>query len=132
MVVSRSEDLDYKTHFTNGHYEGFADTSEENGGHGQGFRPHDLLEAALACCTNIVIRAFAKNHNIPLAGVAVQVHLNRDNPEEARFEYGIELQGDLTEEERTRLLRAAKACAVHKTLSRKITFLECEFSNDTE
>ena len=87
-----------------------------------GFRPHELLEAALACCLNISLRMYATRHNIPLAGLATEVSLDRRVAGEAVFEYGLELDGPITEGQRQELLQAAESCAVSETLSRKILF----------
>ena len=124
MIICQNQTQDYLTSFTDGQHLAQADASPEHGGQGQGFRPHDLLEAALGSCINIVLRVYAQKHGIPLEGLKVEVNLNRDNPDEARFEYSMELQGQLLDEEqRAKLMKVAKACPVHKTLSRKISFL---------
>ncbi|MBU1230039.1 MAG: OsmC family protein [Proteobacteria bacterium] len=91
-----------------------------------GFRPHDLLEAAVASCLCIVVRMAADKRGIPLAGVRASVAVNRDAKDESVFEYSLELEGDLTAEQRTLLLRAATACPVKRTLSRRIAFRALE------
>ena len=83
-----------------------------------GFRPHELLAAALACCINIALRMYADRHTLPLSGVT----LNRTDPEEVTFEYEIEFRGPLSEEDRGRLLEAAKSCPVRRTLSKRLGF----------
>ena len=71
----------------------------------------------------MTIRMYADKHKIPLAEAKVSVSLNRDNnPEQTVFEYGIELQGDLTAEQRQKLMELAASCTVKKTLSKQISF----------
>lgn len=114
----------YRVRFSNGTFEAFCDAPPDKGGGGQGFRPHELLEAALGSCTAMIVNLAAEAHAIPLTGVAVTVRLDRDDPAEAAFVCEIELSGDLDEGQRTRLVRAARGCPVRKTLSRRIVFRE--------
>ena len=46
MIRSSSLDVPYRTAFTNGSHAAVADVPREKGGDGQGFGPHELLEAA--------------------------------------------------------------------------------------
>ncbi len=85
MIESKSEQPRYRTFFTNGLYNAYADTTEDKGGAGSGFRPHDLLEAALSTCLNMEIRIFAERHNIPLSEVHTDVQLDRSHPDETRM-----------------------------------------------
>jgi putative redox protein len=120
MIEAKSEKPNYSTRFYDGTHEAVADTTTDKGGSGSGFRPHDLLEAALACCINMSVRMYAEHHGIPLAGVTTRVKLDRSVPEEAAFRYELELQGDLTAEQKERLSMAPRGCPVSRTLSRTI------------
>lgn len=114
----------YRTEFTNGKTTFFSDTAPDKGGSGEGFRPHELLEAALASCMNMTIRMFAEKHSIPVSSVVTTVTLDRSSPSEVCFEYFVDLAGDLTEGDRQRLLEVAESCPVRQTLSRGIVFRE--------
>lgn len=123
MIVSVSREKRYTTMFTDGKREALCDTIADKGGSDSGFRPHDLLEAAIACCLNISVRMVADKHKIPLREVKVRVSLSKDDPEETICDYDVELQGDLTAEQRHELIEMAKsACPVSKTMSKKISF----------
>jgi putative redox protein len=122
MIKCLSKESNFETFFTDDRHEGTIDAPADKGGGGAGFGPHELLEAALAGCLNITLRKYAASHNIPLAGATTWVSLNRQIPEETIFEYGLELQGPITAAQRQELIQAAAACAVHQTLSRKISF----------
>jgi len=122
MIKSKSAQPPYRTHFTNGLHEAYADTTEDKGGAGSGFRPHDLLEAALSTCLNMEVKIFAEHHNIPLSEVHTEVRLDRSHPDETIFKYSVEIVGPLSDDQRQKLIRAAKACSVHKTLSKKLSF----------
>ncbi|MFZ0942719.1 MAG: OsmC family protein [Syntrophobacteraceae bacterium] len=122
MIVSTSGKEPYATIFTDGKSEAACDTTFDKGGGGSGFRPHDLLEAAFACCLNISLRMAADKHKIPLREAKVSVLLNRDDPEQTIFEYAVELQGDLTVQQSRELLKLAASCPVSRTMSKKISF----------
>jgi putative redox protein len=122
MIYARSQLARYQTSFSDGEHEGVADTTADKGGEHAGFRPHDLLEAALAACVNMSVRMYADHHGIPLRGVTAKVSLDRTDPDEVVFRYDLEVDGELTEEQRDRLVQASHACPVRKTLSKKIRF----------
>ena len=124
MITSTSLDEKYLARFTDGSHEALADTLPEYGGKGGGFKPVDLLEAALANCITMVLRIAADKRGIPLTGVSVQVQLNRENKAESVFEYRIAMQGELTEDQRAILLRAAGGCPVKKILGGAVAFKE--------
>ncbi len=120
MIRATSEPVPYLTRFSDGEHESLADTTAAKGGQSAGFRPHDLLEAALATCIDITLRMYAAHHGFPLESVAVKVSLDRTNPEEVVFRYEVDADGGMTPEQRAKLLRAAGACPVSKTLGKRI------------
>ncbi|UJX40168.1 OsmC family protein [Desulfovibrio sp. JY] len=124
MIRCRTLETPFQVEFSSGGHTGVCDAPADKGGQGQGFRPHELLEAALGSCTSMIITMYAKNHGIALTGVSVDVSLDRSEPGTTAFHCAITLSGDLTDEERQRLLRAARACPVRKTLSAKLVFRE--------
>ncbi len=126
MVTTHSEKTPYRTRFTIDGHEAFADASQEKGGGGAGFGPHALLEASVACCINIWLRMYADKRGIPLSGVAVKLRLNRQMPGETIFQYSVDLQGDLTEEQRRDIQRQIVACPVSQTLLKNISFQALE------
>jgi putative redox protein len=131
MIRATAEDERYLNKFTNGNATGFADVPIAQEGTGVGFRPHELLEAALATCINITLRVYAEKHNVPLEDASVRVTLDHSSIHESVFRYQIELVGaDLTSEHRTKLMGIANACSVHRTLSRTIRF-ECDDSGSS-
>jgi putative redox protein len=129
MIRATSEPARYLTRFSDGDHQAFSDTTVDKGGEHSGFRPHDLLEAALASCVNMTVRMYADNHGIPLRAVTTNVRLDRTRPGEVVFQYEVGLDGDLTVEQQDRLLHAASACPVRRTLSKRITFECCTIEN---
>jgi putative redox protein len=97
----------------------FADEPVEVGGLGSGPGPYDLLGSALGACTAMTLRLYADRKGWPLKHVAVRV-VHRRGALEAkdRFAREIVVEGDLTPEQRRRLLEIANRCPVHLTLER--------------
>ena len=123
MIVAESQAERLRTRFGDGTREAYADAPAEKGGAGSGFRPHELLEAALATCVAMTVRKYADANDLPVEGIRVRVEVDRATVGETVFRHEIELDGaGLTEEQRTRLQRVAEACPVRKTLSQKIGF----------
>lgn len=122
MITASSESQPYLTRFSNGKQTTYADTTADKGGGEMGFRPHELLEAALATCMNMHLRMYAANHGIELGEVSTKVSLDRSSPSEAVFNYSIELSGQLDDEQRVKLVEIAETCPVRRTLSKKLSF----------
>jgi len=57
-----------------------------------------------------------------ISSVATRVSINRDTPEEAVFQYTVEVKGVLSSKQREELQNAMTGCPVRQTLSRHIKF----------
>jgi putative redox protein len=122
MICATSQPARYQTRFSDGEHQGISDVTADKGGRHSGFRPHDLLAAALASCVNIAVRMCADGHAIPLRSVATKVSIGRSHPDEVVFRYEVDLDGELTPVQKDELLHAASACPVRRTLSKRIRF----------
>lgn len=121
MITAKSGEAKYQVHFTDGLHKGVSDTTEDKGGANGGFRPHDLLEAALATCLNMWLRMYADNHNLPVSHVETTVSLDRTRSDEVVFNYSLNISGSLSSSEKQKLISVAKTCPIHKTLTKKLT-----------
>ena len=130
MIKAISKETPYQVEFTNGHHSAMADATKDKGGAEAGFRPHELLEAALAACMNITATMYAAKHAVPLKQVVTKVSLDRSDSEQVIFDCIVELKGNLTAEQRKALMSAVRTCPVRKTLSRSIKFSEKELVNE--
>jgi len=94
------------------------DDLESNGGPGDGFRPTELLLAALGACTSGTMIAYADSHGVPLENVRVVLESEKVGPPSRLDEISmrIEVDGPLSDIDLDRLRRAAGACTVHTTL----------------
>lgn len=97
----------------------FVDEPVEVGGQGSGPTPYDLLASALGACTAMTVRLYAARKAWPLESVVVRVLHRREGLDiKDRFARELVLEGDLTHEQRKRLLDIANRCPVHQTLER--------------
>lgn len=98
-----------------------SDEPIESGGKDLGFSPKELLIASLAACTNATLRMYADRKDWPLEEVKVHSELI-ENPENKTTSINrrIHLVGNLSDEQKNRLLHIANLCPVHKILSNPI------------
>lgn len=92
------------------------------GGKDLGPAPYDLLAAALAECTAMTVRWYARQQDWPLEKVEVKLTHEKETVEGQRgktdvFSKLITVTGDaLTEEQRNKLIEVAAKCPVQRTL----------------
>jgi putative redox protein len=113
----------YSVTLSDGTHEWLADEPLEAGGGGRGPTPHQLVLSGLGACTAITLRMYAHRKGWPLAHVTVELQLNPDGAPAgggSEIRRRISLQGDLTPEQRERLLQVANACPVARTLGGEI------------
>ncbi len=108
-----------------------ADEPEKYGGEGLGPSPYDYLQVALGACTSMTVQMYARRKKWPLESAVVRLVHEKIHAEDCDhceektgkidyFERELELQGDLSEEQKQRLLEIAEKCPVHKTLHSEV------------
>ncbi len=96
-------------------------------GNDAGPNPHELLMASLGACTNITVQMYAQRHQYPLKGVQAALSYAKvlaENPPDSDAKFGmvdriqvdISFEGNLSAEQRGRLLEISQKCPVHKML----------------
>lgn len=101
------------------------------GGSGSGPTPYDLLLASLGSCTSMTVAMYARRKQWPLERVIVRLRHFRTHAGDCAaceaqdtqldvIEREIEFRGELTADQRDRLLSIANRCPVHRTLTSQI------------
>jgi putative redox protein len=127
QVVVRTDDDGYLTEIKAGPHSFLADEPESVGGTNLGPTPYGYLSAALGACTSMTLRMYADRKKWDLKEVRVHVSHSKDYYEDSEavedkkskidiFDREIELEGDLDDAQRKRLLEIADRCPVHRTL----------------
>ncbi len=107
------------------------DEPVDAGGSDTGPNPYELLLAALGSCASITVRMYADRTQWPLESVHIELSYGGAHAEdsaacetETGMITGIEMEvsfvGDLSEQQRQRLLEIANRCPVHRTLTSRI------------
>ena len=102
-----------------GPHRGLADEPTEVGGDDTGPAPFEHLLAGLGACTSMTVKMYADRKSWPLKAVQVDLSIHKVD-DGYRLTRSIRLEGDLSDEHRTRLLDIANKCPVHKMLTGKI------------
>jgi putative redox protein len=111
----------YKTILSNERNELIGDEPKSNGGSDLGFSPSELLCASLATCTCVTLRMYADRKQWKLTEVKAHITFTRNAEKNiSNIKREIELSGDLSAEQRERLLSIANQCHIHKTLTNPI------------
>jgi putative redox protein len=109
-----------------------ADEPLAAGGTDEGPGPYELLLASLGACTAMTLQVYARRKQWPLEKVEVSLSHDRLHAEDCaecvtkegqitRIDRYISLTGELSEEQRSKLLEIAQRCPVHRTLTSEIS-----------
>ncbi len=109
----------YKTIVSIGNHSVFVDEPTDSGGTDEAATPSEYLEVSLASCTAITLRMYADRKGWPVEKISVEVVITKED-KRTLFERKILLEGELGEEQRSRLLQIANSCPVHKLLTNPI------------
>ena len=105
-----------------------ADLAVAEGGEDSAPGAHDYFDASLAACKTLTAMWFAKKHGIPLA--RIEAHVERDDAEERKGRYRLlvrlALHGDLTDEQRQRIVAAVAKCPVSKLMTTSEVVIDTE------
>ncbi len=121
----------FQQNISAGQHELLADEPVSFGGTDTGPSPYDLLLAGLGACTSMTIKMYADRKKWPLESVHIELEHSRDHVEDCQtcanddnridvIDRAITLTGDLSDEQRARLMEIADRCPVHRTLENRI------------
>ncbi len=101
-----------------------ADEPLSVGGTDQGFSPEELLASALAVCSAITMRMYADRKQIAVDQIEVNVSVKWDkNINETIMIKNIHFTGNISPEEKEKLLLIASKCPTHKMLQHPVQII---------
>ena len=126
-VVVEEVNAGFENRVTTHDHAWIADEPASVGGSNLGPNPYDLLLSSLGACTSMTLRMYAKHKQLSVGNIRVTLKHSRIHAQDCqecesdtgrvdRIELSLRITGDLTEEQRTRILQIAGKCPVHKTL----------------
>ena len=137
VVVRETRRGQFQQEIILGDHRLLADEPVKDGGLNTGPGPYDLLLAALGACTSMTVRLYADLKKIPL--VRTQVRLRHEKiyasdcaeceTKEGKIDHidrVITFEGDLTPDQRKRLMEIADKCPVHRTLTSEVSIRSVE------
>jgi len=130
-TVARTEAAGFRTRMVSAGHDLVADEPVNYGGTGKGPSPFDLLSAALASCTTMTLRMYAARRKLDLQSSTVRVTHAKIHAHECadcetsdgkidEFQRELTLEGNLSAEQRQRLLEIADKCPVHRALHNEV------------
>lgn len=131
VVVTESDARPYGQCITAGDHHLGADEPAAVGGADSGPTPYDLLLAGLGACTAITVRMYADRKGWPLRQTTVRLRHRRIHAKDCascdtrtgqldQIVREMQFEGELTDEQRARLLDIAERCPVHRTLHSEV------------
>lgn len=130
--------LDHEEGFTTrlklGNHSALADEPVSFGGKDFGPDPYAYVAGGLAACKVMTVQMYAKRKKWDLQNVTVHINHSREHrvdadlageesPKIDTFTCEISFAGNLSEEQRSRLLEISDRCPVHRTLTRDIQII---------
>ena len=130
-VLVRGSGAGFAQEISIGQHRLTSDEPVDAGGADSGPSPYDLLLSALGSCTSMTIGMYARRKTWPLESITVRLRHSRIHAQDCaecetkegmldRIERDIQLTGNLTAEQRAKLLEIANKCPVHRTLISEI------------
>lgn len=131
MIVRTRGDAELTHDIFTRYHHAIADEPREVGGDDLGMDPYQFLIAGLGACTSMTMRMYAKRKKWNLQEIEVRLSHSKSyfddcdtcENEQRRLDHitkKITITGDLTEEQRQRLLEIAEKCPVNRTLHNEI------------
>ncbi|MBT9522678.1 MAG: OsmC family protein [Dechloromonas sp.] len=123
VVVEENGKGRYQQAVTVGQHHLIADEPVSVGGADAGPAPFDFIMAGLGACTSMTLRMYAERKGLALTHISVALSHEKievDGVSRDRIERTITLAGELTTEQRQRLLEIANKCPTHRALSQSL------------
>jgi putative redox protein len=113
------------------HHRLLADEPVPAGGEDTGPGPYDFVLAGLGACTSMTMRLYADRKSLPLERTTVTLSHSKIHAEDCaecetkegkidHIDRAITFEGELSAEQRAKLLEIADKCPVHRTLKSEV------------
>jgi uncharacterized OsmC-like protein len=130
-VVVRGNAAGFLQEISSGKHQLRADEPANFGGGDTAPGPYDYLLVGLGACTSMTVGLYARTKKWPLKDVTVSLRHSRIHAKDCeecetkngmldRIDVEVGLTGELTDEQRAKLLEIAGKCPVHRTLKSEI------------
>jgi putative redox protein len=112
--------IGYQSFISNGKHSLVGDEPETSKGTDLGFSPEDFILSSLAMCKVATVRYIARKNNWNIRDVDGELEMHVKRGEEGKLSthvtVNIKIEGDITEEQKTELLKQADACYIHRMI----------------
>jgi putative redox protein len=110
----------YQSVISNGRHSIVGDEPVKSKGTDLGFSPEDLILSSLAMCKVATVRFIARKNNWEIGNVNAQLEQVVTRGEGGKLsthvKVAIQIEGDITDEQRTELMKQADNCYVHRMI----------------
>jgi putative redox protein len=131
VLVRETGSGKFQQEIVSGAHRMLADEPVKAGGMDSGPGPYDFLLAALGACTSMTVRLYADLKQIPLSRTVVRLRHEKIYAKDCaecetkdgkidHIDRMITFEGELSPEQRKRLLEIADKCPVHRTLESEV------------
>ena len=131
VVVRETRVGTFQQEIISGQHRLLADEPVKAGGLDSGLGPYDLLLAALGACTSMTVRLYAERKQMPLTRTLVRLRHGRIYAKDCaecetkegmidHIDREITFEGELSAEQRAKLMEIADKCPVHRTLTSEV------------
>jgi uncharacterized OsmC-like protein/alpha-beta hydrolase superfamily lysophospholipase len=138
VTVTETGQGTFQQAITVGRHRFMADEPTSVGGLDTGPNPYDLVVAGLGACTAMTLRLYANRKQLPLERVSVTLKHAKIHADDCatcetkegmidRIDRTIALEGELSDEQRAKLLEIADKCPVHRTLGSEVEIRTAEY-----
>ncbi len=115
-MTAKLGDTNFVTELTNGTHIIIGDEPESVGGRDQGLDPYELVLAGLALCKAATMRMYAQRKGWDSGDITVQIDLETGKDRIPKFISKIAFTGDLTNEQKQRIVQIGEKCPTHRLL----------------
>ena len=118
MAITVTYESGTRFDLTDGRHHVVADQPREDGGEDAGMSPVELFVGSLASCVAYFVLRFCRRHAIPVEGLKIEADWSyAERPHRVgAILLRVMMPGDLTSEQRERLLKVAQGCTIHESL----------------